>query len=185
MTNHAVISHSIVTNTELITLIRNLNSSEKMDFVFVAPTHLLSTHLGFNGWISNSQHYKRLFGQNITPISRCHAPVTEGWWGIELLPGDLVTGQHQAGDWGMVITGAGGEIRGLGAATQASLATQSVWWQKISNSFIVPCDVFQASCDHYRFWTFCIWVFIIQLFIPTHYPSSIDSCTLDRGRFRR
>ena len=47
--NQAVISHSIVKNTELITPIRNLNSSAKMDFVFVATTHLLPTHLRFNG----------------------------------------------------------------------------------------------------------------------------------------
>ena len=36
--------------------------------------------------------------------------VAEGWWRIELLPEDLVTGQ--AGDQGMVITKAGGEYRG-------------------------------------------------------------------------
>ena len=110
MTNHAVISHSIVTNIELITLIGNLNSSAKMDFVFVAPTKLLSTHLSFNGWISeNPIIWKRL---KMFCFSRRHVLylVAEGWWRIELLPGVLVTGQ--AGDQGMVITQAGGENRG-------------------------------------------------------------------------
>ena len=170
MTNHAVISHSIVTNIELITLIGNLNSSAKMDFVFVAPTKLLSTHLRFNGWISENP----IVWKN----SKCSVfqdAMSYSCWGM--MENWVIT--RGPGHWSGRGPGDGhypGRGRAQGAQTLATQTSQIVWWRKIMRCFeaqVVIIIRFELSAFEFLF------------IYPTHYPRSIDSCTLDRGRFVR
>ena len=90
-------------------------------------------------------------------------------WVITPGPGHLV----RLGTREMVITRAGGKTRG---ATQ-DLHTSNIVWRKISNINFLYVIIITIELSAFDF------LFIYSS--PTHYPSSIDSCTLDRGRFGR